>query len=240
MARCRSEKSWKRWFNLPGIREELNHDEWKHIRILHLLTRHDRRFAKCCAKFAWSIREFSMNVLWERHQCSLKEEGDEEEDDPTSEVEEGEGGEDGQDDEFEDAWENYVLVGPLLWVVLDVLMFLIWKCASRKFRGFPLCTRIFWTGRGAGDVGILLNNMPCFVATNYHRHEESNLRAFPSWFHDTENDPFVAVGFEWCPRTVGFEKVCFIKRLPMLDHIGLWLMLTFWNTDFIMVWIISY
>lgn len=55
-----------------------------------------------------------MNVLWERHQCSLKEEGDEEEDDPTSEVEEGEGGEDGQDDEFEDAWENYVLVGPLL------------------------------------------------------------------------------------------------------------------------------
>eukprot|EP00434_Breviolum_minutum_P030768 symbB.v1.2.027210.t1/scaffold2775.1/size70737/2 len=31
-----------------------------------------------------------------------EEEGDEEEDDPTSEVEEGEGGEDGQDDEFED------------------------------------------------------------------------------------------------------------------------------------------
>ena len=43
-----------------------------------------------------------------RHQCSLKEEGDEEEDDPTSEVEDGEGG-DGQDDEFEDAWNNFVL-----------------------------------------------------------------------------------------------------------------------------------
>lgn len=52
--------------------------------------------------------------LAERRLCSLKEEGDEEEDDPTSEVEEGEGGEDGQDDEFEDAWENYVLVGLLL------------------------------------------------------------------------------------------------------------------------------
>ena len=38
----------------------------------------------------------------------MKEEGDEEEDDPTSEVEDGEGG-DGQDDEFEDAWNNFVL-----------------------------------------------------------------------------------------------------------------------------------
>ena len=75
----------------------------------------------------WNFDEFSVA---EHHQCSLKEEGDEEEDDPTSEVEEGEGGEDGQDDEFEDAWENYVLVGLLLWVLLDVLMFLILKCAS--------------------------------------------------------------------------------------------------------------
>lgn len=153
----------------------------------------------------WIFDEFSVA---ERHQCSLKEEGDEEEDDPTSEVEEGEGGEDGQDDEFEDAWENYVLVGLLLWVHLDVLMFLILKCASRKFRGFPhcICTRIFWTGRGAGDVGILLNNMPCFVAINYHRHEESK-HGFM-----TPIDPFFAVGFQWCPRTVGYEKSVFHKK----------------------------
>ena len=221
LARCRS-FVLERWFQTLAVKSWITMDSTP----LETWAERAVQTVFFLSKICNSIREwdeFSARKA-ECHQCSLKEEGDEDEDDPTSEVEEGEGGEDGQDDEFEDAWENYVLVGLLLWILLDVLMFLILKCASLVswFSSLHMHTHILleevqvmW-----GSYWITCHVLWLSTTIAMPTFEMTPIDVYCSWWL---TDTVELNDARW---TVGFEKVCFNKKATnfMLNPIGLWLL----------------